>query len=239
MKMTSPRIALISGASTGLGKELVPLISDLGFQIIKLGFKSAGIVDYRVDLTDPVLTQELVNRIIDEHGPISLVIANAGGGKKPAHELSFEELNAYFMDRNFSTAMNLITASMNSLLRTKGSVIAISSIVAIKEIENAPAGYAQSKKALNAYIREVASEQGKYGVRANLISPGNVYFPGSRWDELKTLNPELVSETLSKGVPLGNFIAPSEIAAAIEYLTSEGACNITGTNIVIDGGQSL
>ena len=237
--MINPKIALISGASAGLGKEIAPFISDLGFQVIKLGFKSAGRVDYRADLTNPILAQELISQIIDDNGEISLVIANAGGGKKPPGELSPGELDTYFMERNFYTAKNLISSSMESLIQTKGSVIAISSIVALKEIENAPTGYAKSKKALNSFIREIALEQGKTGVRANLISPGNIFFPGSRWDELKTLNPELVSKTLSEHVPLGNFITPAEIAAAIKYLSSGQACNITGTNIVIDGGQSL
>jgi NAD(P)-dependent dehydrogenase (short-subunit alcohol dehydrogenase family) len=52
-------------------------------------------------------------------------------------------------------------------------------------------------------------------------------------------SPDLVASTLSEEVPLGRFITPQEVAAAINYLSSDEACNITGANIVIDGGQSL
>jgi 3-oxoacyl-[acyl-carrier protein] reductase len=233
------RIAVISGASKGLGQQLVPYLEEFDYQVIKLGLNSEGIVDYRTDLTSRALSDELVSKINQEYGDISLLIANAGGGKRPSISNSKDQEFEFFMQRNFLTARNLIEASMNSLIRAKGSIIAISSIVAIKHVSNAPFGYVQSKKALNAFIKETALNQAKNGVRANIISPGNIYFSGSRWEELQNLNPQMVSNTLEKDVPLGRFIAPVEIAAAIRFLSSKEAYNITGANLVIDGGQSL
>jgi NAD(P)-dependent dehydrogenase (short-subunit alcohol dehydrogenase family) len=64
-------------------------------------------------------------------------------------------------------------------------------------------------------------------------------FPNSRWEELMLEKPEFVQNKIENEVPLGAFISPFEIAAAISYLTSAQAVNITGTNLVIDGGQSL
>jgi 3-oxoacyl-[acyl-carrier protein] reductase len=233
------RIAVISGASKGLGQQLVPYLEEMDYQVITLGLHSEGIVDYRADLTSRALSDELVSTINQEHGDISLLIANAGGGKRPTDSNSEVEEHDYFMQRNFTTARNLISASLETLIRASGSVIAISSIVAIKHVPNAPSGYVESKRALNAFIKETALNQAKNGVRANIISPGNIYFSGSRWEELQNLNPGMVSNTLEKEVPLGRFIAPVEIAAAIKFLSSKEAYNITGANLVIDGGQSL
>ena len=77
------------------------------------------------------------------------------------------------------------------------------------------------------------------GIRFNVISPGNIFFEGSRWEEILIENPVYVQELLENEVPLMRFIGPEEIADAIVYLSSESGKNITGANLVIDGGQSL
>jgi 3-oxoacyl-[acyl-carrier protein] reductase len=105
-------------------------------------------------------------------------------------------------------------------------------------IEGAPEGYAESKIALNEYFKESSRKLAHLGIRFNIISPGNVYFAGSRWEKIKTDSPEFVRDLLDIQVPLRSFISPQEITEAIVYLSSESAKNITGANLVIDGGQS-
>jgi 3-oxoacyl-[acyl-carrier protein] reductase len=233
------KLAVISGASKGLGKELAPLIAASGYKVITLGLSSPSDVDFRTDLTSLDQTQKLIEEIREKYGNISLLIANAGGGKKPSEDSDNDDFHSYFMARNFLTARNLIESSLDSLRETEGNIVAISSIVAIKEVKSAPVGYSKSKAVLNRYVIEVAKQNAQHNVRANLISPGNLFFAGSRWEELLISSPDLVASILSEEVPLGRFITPQEVAAAINYLSSDEACNITGANIVIDGGQSL
>jgi NAD(P)-dependent dehydrogenase (short-subunit alcohol dehydrogenase family) len=233
------KLAVISGASRGLGFELSPLIEKMGYQVIRLGFSSPGIVDFRCDLTSRESTDACVTEIRAKFGEIDLLVSNAGTGKKPAVLQSYKSMDNYFFDVNYVTAKNLIEALLPSLRASQGSIIAISSIVALKKIVDAPDGYTEAKKKLNLYIRSLAKQEAKHGVRANIVSPGNMMFPNSRWAELMLEKPEFVQNKIENEVPLGAFISPFEIAAAISYLTSAQAVNITGTNLVIDGGQSL
>jgi 3-oxoacyl-[acyl-carrier protein] reductase len=234
-----PKLVVISGASKGLGFELASLIELKGNKVIRLGFNTAGNVDYRCDLRAKEDTLECIGEIRREFGEIDLLISNAGGGKKPLEVQDEALIVDYFNNLNFVTAKNLIEASLPSLRKSKGIVIAISSIVALKDIPDAPLGYSKAKKELNQYIRTVAKREAKNGVRANIISPGNLMFPNSRWAELLRENPEFVQDKIQTQVPLGSFISPTEVASAILFLSSTNGANITGANIVIDGGQSL
>ena len=234
-----PKLVVISGASKGLGFELASLIEIKGYKVIRLGFNTAGNVDYRCDLVSKENTLECIGEIRREFGEIDLLISNAGGGKKPLEVQDEASIVDYFNKLNVVTAKNLIEASLPSLRKSKGVVIAISSIVALKDIPDAPLGYAKAKKELNQYIRTVAKREAKNGVRANIISPGNLMFPNSRWAELLRENPEFVQNKIQTQVPLGSFISPNEVASAILFLSSTNGANITGANIVIDGGQSL
>jgi 3-oxoacyl-[acyl-carrier protein] reductase len=233
------KLAVISGASKGLGNEIAQLIESNGFRVIKLGLNSPGDVDYRCDLASKEKTLACIKEIRQKNGEIDLLICNAGGGKRPSEVQEEALVTEYFNGLNYLTARNLIEASLPSLRLSRGSIIAISSIVAIKNIPDAPLGYVKAKKKLNRYVRTVAKGEANFGVRANIISPGNLMFPNSRWAELLRDKPEFVQNKIRTEVPLGKFISPSEIVGAITFLTSTNAVNITGANIVIDGGQSL
>jgi NAD(P)-dependent dehydrogenase (short-subunit alcohol dehydrogenase family) len=233
------KLAVISGASRGLGLEMSPYIESLGYTVIRLGLNSPGPVDFRCDLSNQIQAFSCVMEITENLGDIDLLICNAGTGKRPTNMQSEPLIAKYFNDTNFLTAKNLIEGALPSLRRTKGNIIAISSIVAIKDIPDAPVGYTIAKKMLNSYVKTVAKIEAHEGVRANIVSPGNLIFPKSRWEELTRENPKFVKDKLANEVPLGTLITPLEIAGAVTFLLSEQARNITGANIIVDGGQSL
>jgi 3-oxoacyl-[acyl-carrier protein] reductase len=228
---------LISGSSKGLGQMLTSILRNEGYKVFTMGRTPSADLDLVVDLTDMEATNVLLGTFLSEN-IIDILICNAGTGKMPFGITSKQDLLDYFYDKNFLTAKNLVNACM-PFLKPKSLVIAISSIVALKDIEGAPKEYTFAKRELNKMIQNLAAEQASKGIRFNIISPGNIYFSGSRWEEISNEKPEFVQRMLRDDVPLHNFITPDEIAAAIIYLSSENSRNITGLNLVIDGGQSL
>ncbi len=237
--ITKQRNILISGSSKGLGKQLANHFKNQGFRVITMGYETPSSVDIRCNLLDlPGLEFEL-KRVFDIHGAFDILVCNAGSGKLPTGITSENTLREYFLEKNFQTAKNLLSAARPYLKTPGASVIGISSIVALTEILGAPKGYAEAKNEMNQFFRKQALELAKHGIRVNLISPGNIFFSGSRWEEIALNNPNFVIDLLREKVPLHEFISPTEIASAILYLSSDQAKNITGINLIIDGGQSL
>lgn len=228
---------LISGSSRGLGKELTQILRSQGYNVFTMGYSTDVPVDLRVDLSNGPDTKKLLKKFFDKNN-IDILVCNAGTGKRPQYLESTFSLSEYFEQKNYVTAKNLVEACM-PYLKEKSSIIAISSIVALKSMEGAPKEYAASKLKLNSYIKKLALQCSGRDIRCNIISLGNVFFYGSRWEEISIEKPIFVQELLENVVPLHRFISPDEIAYAIIYLSSELSRNITGMNLIIDGGQSL
>jgi NAD(P)-dependent dehydrogenase (short-subunit alcohol dehydrogenase family) len=233
------RNILISGSSKGLGKELLRCLSNNNNQIYSMGNESSTEVDIRVDLRNFEATNLAIKKFFEDKDPISILICNAGSGRPPENRLRKRQLRKHYLELNVKTTENLIRASRPFFMKHKTSVVAISSIAAITNIKGANPEYGSSKRELNNLVRKLALEDAEHGIRYNLISPGNIYFEGSRWSEIATQDPQFVKNLLEHKVPLRKFISPEEIADAIEFLSSSAAKNITGLNLVIDGGQAL
>lgn len=230
---------LISGSSKGLGRELSVALKKVGFNVITMGFETLSEVDIRCDLTDEASSKVAVGDFFKKFGLIDILILNAGSGKSPSQSLNKVQCEEYFYLKNFVTAKNLLSATDKFLKSPGCSIIAISSIAALIDSTGAPAGYAQAKRKLNELVRQSALTFAQRGIRANIISPGNIIFKGARWEELSQSDPKYVEKLLQNQVPLHSFIDPSEIADTIVFLSSYSARNITGANLVIDGGQIL
>jgi NAD(P)-dependent dehydrogenase (short-subunit alcohol dehydrogenase family) len=89
------------------------------------------------------------------------------------------------------------------------------------------------------YFKNLAKIYAADKVRFNVVSPGNVIFPGSRWEEKKNSDPSGTAEFIKGNVPLGSFITPAEIATAVRYFATSESTNTTGVVLEVDGGQSL
>jgi 3-oxoacyl-[acyl-carrier protein] reductase len=236
---SSVKNVLISGSSKGLGKELSIHLRQLGMNVITMGNETKADVDIRCDLLNVSRLKEVFAEYFKGKQVLDIVVCNAGTGKLPEAVMDIQELNLYFLEKNFSTASNLIDCVLPYLRKHESSIVGISSIVAMKEIKGAPTGYRIAKQKLNELFSLKAKQFAKDGIRFNVISPGNVYFKGGRWEEIEKENPALVEDLLQNEVPLGSFINPQEISDAIVYLSSRSARNVTGSNLVIDGGQTI
>jgi NAD(P)-dependent dehydrogenase (short-subunit alcohol dehydrogenase family) len=114
-----------------------------------------------------------------------------------------------------------------------GSIVAISSVSG-REIDFAKDAYGTMKAAVIHYVQGLAFQLASAGVRANVVSPGNTYFPGGVWAGIETGNPELYGTALGLN-PTGRMARPEEVAYAVTMLASPRASFITGTNVVVDG----
>ena len=119
---------------------------------------------------------------------------------------------------NFFSTTNVVEAFKNLLIKSKGTIICISSIAGM-EVIGSPLTYLTAKASLNAYVKGISKYFGKKRVRINTITPGNVMFDGSVWEKQKKHNPALVKNVLSQ-VPLKRFGKPEEIGYAVAFLAS-------------------
>jgi len=132
---------------------------------------------------------------------------------------------------------------LNALPRTyyeksKGKIICISSICGNEIIKGAPITYSTAKAALNFYAKSLSHYLPK-DISINLISPGNILFKNSVWDKKIKVNKKLVNKILKEKVPLNKFGSLSDIVNLTCYLISDKSHFITGSNFIIDGGQTL
>jgi NAD(P)-dependent dehydrogenase (short-subunit alcohol dehydrogenase family) len=127
----------------------------------------------------------------------------------------------------------LAEAALPHLTATKGALVAISSVSG-REIDFAKDAYGTMKAAVIHYVQGIAFQHAATGVRANVVSPGNSYFPGGVWANIESGNPDLFSTALGLN-PTGRMAKPEEVAYAVTMLASPRASFITGTNVVVDG----
>lgn len=239
------RVALISGSTYGIGKAIAQKFVEDGWTVVQnsrnpiSNAELIGAKHFIADVTNLAECKSLVESVLSEFGQIDALICNTGSGVDTGDELSKMQRWDHFLRINLNSASNLISAALNALKESKGSVTAISSICAIVTIAGAPIEYSGAKAALNAYIKSLAIKHGPEGVRFNIVAPGNVLFGGSTWDHKLIKSREATLAYITKNVPMNGFVDPKEVAAAVAFLASQESSSTTGAVLVIDRGQSL
>ncbi len=172
MKNKISRIVVISGASSGIGKELCRRYRANGDTVIGLSRRVTENGDLSVDVTDFAAVQTAIERIASEYGRIDTVIANAGGGLSGATELlPLEEIQKQF-DLNFTGALNLVRCALK-FMRKGSNAVFISSACALFALPYR-AMYCASKAAVNMAAFGLYMELKKHGIRVSSICPGDI-----------------------------------------------------------------
>ncbi|MBQ8945558.1 MAG: SDR family oxidoreductase [Lachnospiraceae bacterium] len=246
------KIVFISGSSRGIGLATATGFLKEGAEVILNGRDRESLLDIQKsfsakypgrimiasgDATTENGISEILSQIRSFTSKIDIFVANLGSGKpQSSDKLDVEEWKRFY-DINVLSNISLLKG-LYPLLECGQSpnVIFISSIVA-KEKMSAPYGYAAAKSAVLTLTKNLAKDWADKGIRVNCVLPGNVFFKGGRWEELKEQDPEGVDKYIREQVPMGRFGAPEEIADAIMFLCSARAGFITGASLVVDGGQ--
>lgn len=194
--------------------------------------------DYCGDMCSDSDIAGLTSYIEREMGGLDIFIANLGNGKPESkNPLSPCEWQRFY-EINVMSAVKLLD-KLHCFLREGNSpaTVLISSVVS-REASQAPAGYAAAKASVRTLSKYLSRMWAPDGIRVNCVLPGNVYFEGGRWEELLNQNRENVEGYIETAVPMKRFGKPEEIADAVLFLSSDRASFMTGTEIVVDGGQS-
>jgi 3-oxoacyl-[acyl-carrier protein] reductase len=238
------KTVLIAGAGTGIGKCIAQAFVQAGARVMLGGrradvlaaaAKETGAIALPGDYADPAAAESL----LEQAGMLDVLVISYGAtDTPPGFETSPAEWDR-LMQINLSGPAHLSRRAGAAMkARGKGAILFIGSICG-QEVLGAPIAYNVAKSGLRALTKTMAHELGPHGVRVNMVSPGNVIFPGGRWEARQTANAAVVARMLEDKVPLRRFGTPQDIAEAALFLCSDKASFITGVDLVVDGGQAV
>ena len=240
------QVAIVSGASRGIGHDLVLALARAG-AVVAAGVRSiddatdlvAQVADrdgramaIELDVTDQGSVQRGVARVLADEGKIDILVNNAGlGANHDALDITETDWDE-MMNVNLKGLFFLTQAAARSMVeRGHGRIINLSSQAGLVGIRR-HAIYSASKGGVNMLTRVLALEWGQYGVTVNAIAPTFVRTPGTaeRLDD-----PAFAADVLAQ-IPVGRFGSTTDVAAAVLYLASPAAGLVTGTVLRVDGG---
>ena len=244
---------IISGSSRGIGLKIAETLLNEGSRVIingrtksllkkefqNLSLKYGKKVFYiEGDVKNKLVIKKIKNLIKTKLKKLDGIVVNAGVNKKKPDNFSSEKDYVWHLENNFIPSFKFINSFLEEMKKSQGSIVFISSIASLKDI-GAPFGYASSKLSLNFYSKLLANKVAKYNVRVNSIIPGNILFKGGNWESKIKKNPKKIKSMIKNKVPLNRFGKPEEIADMVTFLLSSKSGFMTGSEIVIDGGQII
>ena len=260
MEELANRVALVTGASRGIGRAISIRLAQAGAQLVLAGRDQAGLEETarmigevrtgnvaspllcHLDLLDKTSIDATIEKVLETFGHIDILVNDAGitGNAVPFSELSEKDWDET-IDTNLKGPFLLTRAVVPSMLKRKtGSIIFIGSVTGKRPFRNRSA-YAASKMGLVGMMRTLALELGSHGIRVNLISPG--FVAGPRLDGVigKVAEAENISSDESRAkmkemIPMNDFVTPENIADGVLFLASDRSAGITGDDLNISGG---
>ena len=242
------KIALVTGASRGIGRAVARQLAADGYAVgvnyrvrqdcadslvSELTASGCRALALRADVADRAQVNDMVRRLEDVFGPVSLLVNNAGvAGQALFQDITDDLWHRYFAV-NVDGAFHAIQAVLPAMLHVhEGCIVNISSIWGLRGA-SCEVTYSATKGALIALTRSLASELAPTGIRVNCVAPGVI-----QTDMLSALPPEVLPQ-LAQETPLGRLGTPEDIGAAVSFLASDKASFITGQVLTADGGFIL
>lgn len=248
--MEKKRIALVTGGTGGIGTYICRELANKGYQVVA-GYYSNGNKDRAVewqkeqardgydiaiafaDIRDYASCEACIDGITKEMGTIDILVNNAGITRDTTFRKMQPNQWHEVIDANLSSMFNVTRLVINGMLdQNFGRIINISSVNGQKG-QFGQANYCAAKAGIHGFTKALAQEVARKGVTVNTVSPG--YIATSMIMDV----PEEVRNEILKGIPVGRFGAPEEIARVVSFLAADESGFITGSNIAANGGQHM
>ena len=237
------RVALVTGGTRGIGAAISRALHSAGREVIASyaanddaaeGFKAeTGIGVLRFDAADYAACEAATKRIAEEHGPIEILVNNAGITRDATLARLSREMWDAVLDTNLGSCFNLCRLTFDGMRAQKfGRIVNIGSI-------NGQAGqygqvnYAAAKSGIHGFTKALAQEGARFGITVNAIAPGYV-----DTDMVRAVPPDVLTKIVAR-IPMGRLGHAEDIARGVVFLTADESDFITGSTLSINGGQHM
>jgi 3-oxoacyl-[acyl-carrier protein] reductase len=244
-KILDGEIALVTGASRGIGAAIADTLAAHGAKVIGTATSDAGAsaigerlsahggVGRSLNVTDGAAVESVIDTISKEFGPISILINNAGITRDQLLMRMKDEDWQAIIDTNLTSVFRTSKAVMRGMMKArKGRIINIASVIGLTG-NPGQANYAAAKAGIIAFSKSVAREIGSRGITVNVVAPGFI-----DTDMTKALPDEQRTALLGQ-IALGRLGAPDDIGQAVLFLASPAAAYITGETLHVNGGMYM
>ena len=244
-KPLAGEVALVTGASRGIGATIADELAALGAKVIGTATSESGAkaigerlaphggLGRALNVTDAAAIEALVDEIAKDHGGVSILVNNAGITRDQLLMRMKEEDWQAILDTNLSSVYRTSKAVMRGMMKArKGRIISIASVIGVTG-NAGQSNYAAAKAGIIAFSKSLAREIGSRGITVNVVAPGFI-----DTDMTRAL-PEAQREALLTQIALGRLGAPQDIAKAVAFLASPAAAYITGETLHVNGGMYM
>ena len=233
---STARSVLVTGGNRGIGRAIAEAFVAEGDQVAvttRNGGAPDGTLDVRCDVTDPASVEAAFAQVEEAHGPVEVLVANAGVTHDTLLLRMSEDDWSSVIETNLTGSFRVAKRAAKGMLRLRrGRVIFISSVVGLLGSPG-QVNYAASKAGLVGMARSMARELGSRSITANVVAPGYV-----ETDMTDALTDEQRAAIRTQ-VPLGRYASPQEVAGAVTWLAGDAAAYVTGAVIPVDGGLGM
>lgn len=246
--MLKGRVAIVTGASRGIGRAIALRLAEAGADLLLHGSRLEGpqavaaeleasgvrVIAFAGDVADPGIASEAAARAAERFGRVDILVNNAGmNARSPTLDMDLSDWQRV-LDVNLNGTLHFCRAVLPGMIaRRSGVIVNVSSSTAKTAHRNASPAYGASKAAVNYLTMHLALEMARHGIRVNAVCPGPVELDMTRqWDD------EYRRQALAR-VPIGRLGTPREIADAVLFLASDMSGFLTGETINANGGTYM
>jgi 3-oxoacyl-[acyl-carrier protein] reductase len=230
------RSVLVTGGNRGIGRAIAVAFLAAGDKVAvttRNGEAPEGALGVRCDVTDPDSVEAAFAEVEEKHGPVEVLVANAGITRDTLLLRMSEDDWSSVIDTNLTGTFRVAKRAAKGMLRLRrGRIVLISSVVGLLGSAG-QVNYAASKAGLVGMARSLARELGSRSITTNVVAPGFVE------TEMTAVLPEEKQAEYKAQIPLGRYADVDEVAAVVRWLASDEAAYITGAVIPVDGGLGM